>query len=72
MMLSSPNWDNIQRIKEHGCLAQLVERRPYKANVGGSIPSAPTRDFNPVSACLTGFFQKDIGCLHRILEKLHK
>ena len=29
----------------HGCLAQLVERRPYKANVGGSIPSAPTRCF---------------------------
>ena len=26
----------------HGCLAQLVERRPYKANVGGSTPSAPT------------------------------
>gem|GEM_PF-4052330 len=26
-----------------GCLAQLVERRPYKANVGGSIPSAPTK-----------------------------
>ena len=25
-----------------GYLAQLVERRPYKANVGGSIPSAPT------------------------------
>src|SRR4029079_8174564 len=25
-----------------GCLAQLVERRPYKANVGGSSPSAPT------------------------------
>ena len=25
-----------------GCLAQLVERRPYKANVGGSTPSAPT------------------------------
>ncbi len=25
-----------------GCLAQLVERRPYKAKVGGSIPSAPT------------------------------
>src|SRR5581483_11175243 len=24
-----------------GCLAQLAERRPYKANVGGSIPSAP-------------------------------
>ena len=28
-----------------GCLAQLVERRPYKANVGGSTPSAPTTDF---------------------------
>ena len=26
----------------HGCLAQLVERRLYTANVGGSIPSAPT------------------------------
>lgn len=26
----------------HGCLAQLVERRPYKANVGGSNPSLPT------------------------------
>jgi hypothetical protein len=25
-----------------GCLAQLVEHRPYKAIVGGSIPSAPT------------------------------
>src|SRR6185503_8470251 len=25
-----------------GCLAQLGERRPYKAKVGGSIPSAPT------------------------------
>ena len=22
--------------------AQLVERRPYKANVGGSTPSVPT------------------------------
>jgi hypothetical protein len=27
---------------QSGCLAQLVERRPYKANVGGSNPSAPT------------------------------
>ena len=26
-----------------GLLAQLVERRPYKANVGGSNPSQPTR-----------------------------
>lgn len=25
-----------------GCLAQLVEHRPYKARVGGSNPSAPT------------------------------
>ena len=25
-----------------GYLAQLVERRPYKANVGGSNPSVPT------------------------------
>ena len=25
-------------------LAQLVERRPYKANVGGSIPSARTKN----------------------------
>ena len=25
-----------------GCLAQLGERRPYKARVGGSNPSAPT------------------------------
>jgi hypothetical protein len=24
-----------------GCLAQLGERRPYKADVVGSIPSAP-------------------------------
>ena len=26
-----------------GRLAQLVERLPYKQNVGGSIPSAPTK-----------------------------
>src|SRR6516165_2207503 len=30
--------------RDEGCLAQLVERRPYKANVGGSSPSAPTSD----------------------------
>ena len=24
-------------------LSSAVERRPYKANVGGSIPSAPTK-----------------------------
>lgn len=29
-------------LRFHGCLAQLVEHRPYKAIVGGSIPSAPT------------------------------
>src|SRR5690606_8472990 len=28
-------------------LAQLVERLPYKQNVGGSIPSAPTISFLP-------------------------
>lgn len=27
-----------------GRLAQLGERLPYKQNVGGSIPSAPTRN----------------------------
>jgi hypothetical protein len=29
--------------RERGRLAQLEERRPYKAKVGGSSPSAPTR-----------------------------
>ena len=29
-------------MKSLGRLAQLVERLPYKQNVGGSIPSAPT------------------------------
>ncbi len=29
-------------IAEVGCLAQLVEHRPYKARVAGSIPAAPT------------------------------
>ena len=32
------------RVTQHsGWLAQLVERRPYKANVGGSNPSTPTK-----------------------------
>jgi hypothetical protein len=35
---NSPAW----RAPTYGCLAQLVEHRPYKARVGGSIPSAPT------------------------------
>jgi hypothetical protein len=30
-------------VGEAGCLAQLVERRPYKANVSGSTPLAPTK-----------------------------
>ena len=30
----------------HGCLAQLGEHRPYKAEVGGSNPSAPTKRVN--------------------------
>ena len=46
-MLTSQNKGGI--FKEHysydafvGCLAQLVEHRPYKARVGGSSPSAST------------------------------
>ena len=35
-------FDIESRPRYQGWLAQLVERRPYKANVGGSIPSAPT------------------------------
>ena len=31
-----------------GRLAQLAERRPYKAKVGGSTPSAPTTERRPV------------------------
>ena len=30
-------------VGQAGCLAQLVERRPYKANVSGSTPLAPTK-----------------------------
>jgi hypothetical protein len=30
-------------------LSSAVERRPYKANVGGSIPSAPTNQLNASS-----------------------
>ena len=44
-----------------GCLAQPVERRPYKANVGSSILSAPTRCAGSrddvaqrASGCITG------------------
>ena len=33
-----------------GFLAQLVEHRPYKARVGGSIPSAPTKVWSGSSA----------------------
>src|SRR6476469_3660499 len=32
------------RHRESGRLAQLEERRPYKAKVGGSRPSAPTKE----------------------------
>ena len=34
--------DNFQARSEIGRLAQLVERQPYKLNVVGSIPAAPT------------------------------
>ncbi len=41
------NWVNMRYdaafVGEAGCLAQLVERRPYKANVSGSTPLAPTK-----------------------------
>lgn len=33
-----------KKFKKRGGLAQLGERLPYKQNVGGSIPSAPTRN----------------------------
>jgi len=36
-----------------GRLAQLVERLPYTQNVGGSNPSAPTRDL-PYSSLYPG------------------
>ena len=39
---TEPQATRTGRAVRRGCLAQLVERRPYKANVGGSIPSAPT------------------------------
>ena len=47
-----------------GCLAQLVERRPYKANVGGSSPSAPTnsirRSARPAKGAVnTGDLKRD-------------
>ena len=41
--MTSYSTDILYKIHTSGCLAQLGERRPYKAKVGGSIPSAPTR-----------------------------
>src|SRR5690606_20746953 len=38
----TPQVGKMRVTQENGCLAQLVERRPYKANVGGSNPSTPT------------------------------
>jgi DNA-binding protein HU-beta len=38
---------------ESGCLAQPVERRPYKANVGSSILSAPTSGTTAARAAAT-------------------
>ena len=35
-------WSNAPSSRNSGWLAQLVERLPYKQNVGGSIPSPPT------------------------------
>ena len=48
-----------------GWLAQLVERRPYKANVGGSNPSPPTRLPCVVNASLvtkSGFIRSIAVC----------
>ena len=45
-----------------GCLAQLGEHRPYKARVGGSIPSTPTKSTfkevleSPEASVVAGFF----------------
>ena len=33
---------SVRSLRASGRLAQLEERRPYKAKVGGSSPSAPT------------------------------
>jgi hypothetical protein len=45
----------------------LVERRPYKANVSGSTPLAPTRQFKnqECEVCALNFFGL------AILNKLH-
>ena len=37
--------------KSCGRLAQLVERQPYKLNVVGSIPAAPTTFFSSIRFC---------------------
>ena len=42
-----------------GMLAQLVERRPYKANVGGSNPSHPTSQ----NVTLTGSTLNRVACV---------
>ncbi len=41
---------------QSGRLAQLVERLPYKQNVGGSIPSAPTIIFSNLKIKYTNLF----------------
>lgn len=33
----------VKKLPVHWTVAQLVERRPYKAHVAGSIPVRPTR-----------------------------
>ncbi len=43
-----------------GCLAQLVERRLYTANVGGSIPSAPT-NYSPLPAASRALGQSTVS-----------
>ena len=46
-----------------GRLAQLVERLPYKQNVGGSIPSAPT-----ISSCFNSIYSLESDSIIKILR----
>jgi hypothetical protein len=62
-----------------GCLAQLVERRPYKANVSGSTPLAPTNNHRISSQIVKSasflalfHFDENKFMLLRLLGKIEK